>query len=38
MGGDEWLDVKPVGVFRKADPFTIHLEHFYVPPRILKKA
>ena len=26
LGGDEWLDVKPVGVFRKADPFTIHLK------------
>ncbi|MDB5275327.1 MAG: hypothetical protein JWR61_282 [Ferruginibacter sp.] len=28
LGGDEWLDVKPVGVFRKADPFTIHLDIF----------
>ena len=28
LGGDEWLDVKPVGEFRKADPFTIHLNIF----------
>ncbi|WP_301934305.1 DUF1553 domain-containing protein [Ferruginibacter sp.] len=28
LGGDEWLDVKPVGVFRKADPFTVHLDIF----------
>ena len=28
LGGDEWLDLRPVGVFRKADPFTIHLGIF----------
>lgn len=28
LGGDEWLDLKPLGVFRKADPFTIHLNIF----------
>ncbi|MBZ5858781.1 DUF1553 domain-containing protein [Flavihumibacter profundi] len=28
LGGDEWLDLKPVGIFRKGDPFTIHLSIF----------
>lgn len=30
LGGDEWLDCKPVGVFRKSDPFSIAIS-LYVP-------
>ncbi|TAD84704.1 MAG: DUF1553 domain-containing protein [Bacteroidetes bacterium] len=25
LDGDEWLDLSPAGVFRKSDPFSIHL-------------
>ena len=28
LKGDEWLDVSPVGIFRKSDPFTISLKLF----------
>ncbi|ULQ51409.1 DUF1553 domain-containing protein [Flavihumibacter fluvii] len=30
LGGDEWLDLKPAGVFRKADPFSINIS-IYIP-------
>jgi len=28
LGGDEWLDLKPAGVFRKSDPFTVSIALF----------
>lgn len=28
LGGDEWLDCKPVGMFRKSDPFSIAISLF----------
>ena len=28
LGGDEWLDISPAGVFKKSDPFSIHINIF----------
>jgi len=35
LNGDEWLDLKPVGVFRKSDPFSIGIKVFI--PKDLKE-
>ncbi len=35
LNGDEWLDLKPVGVFRKSDPFSIGISVFI--PKDLKE-
>jgi len=35
LNGDEWLDLNPIGVFRKSDPFTISIRVFI--PKDLKE-